>query len=81
MRLNIYKTEDPAAAYALYLSGPNGQKGPIRFEIPADAKADSFVDVDVPVNMDDEWSGIILKKIDNTDAPGPWIDTISVVVD
>ena len=44
------------------------------------AAANSFVTVDVPVDSNQEWSGLTIKKADNSNLPSPWFDTISIVL-
>lgn len=77
IRVKVLKTDEPVAKYGLYV----GKKGPLFLEIPESAKAGEFVDVDVPVEIDDEWNVVVLKKASKDDLPGPWIDSISVLVD
>jgi len=76
IRLRILPSEEPTARYALYV----GKKGPIAIPMPDDAKAGEFVDVDVPIEMEDEWNAIVLKKTTKDDLPGPWIDSIKVLL-
>ncbi len=80
IRLRLYNDGSAAAKYILYISVNGSQKMLKPIVLPADAAVDSFIDVDVDVQADGEWSGIILKKADASTNPGPWIDSISVVL-
>lgn len=79
IRFRIYNDGQPTSTYAVYIN-VDGQKFIKKIEIPADAKANSFVNIDIPVEADAEWSGIFLKKFEKSDKPSPWIDSISVLV-
>jgi hypothetical protein len=79
IRIRVYNDGNPTATYAVYID-VDGQKFIKKLEIPANAKKDAFVNIDIPVNVDAEWSGIFLKKFEKTDKPSPIIDTISVIV-
>lgn len=80
VRIRVFNDGQKTAKYLLYIRTSGGQHmiGPLA--IPADAKENTFVDVDVPVNASDEWSGLVIKKADKSDLPSPWIDTVSVVL-
>ncbi len=80
VRIRVYNTGEPVAGYAVYVSGgPNEPYGKV--SIPADAPANSFVDINIPVALAKESSGIILKKTTKDDLPGPWIDSVSVILE
>ncbi len=79
IRIRVLNTEETTADYAVYLSGgPNEPFG--RLTIPAGTPADEFVDIDIPVSSDKEWSGIVLKKTTTESLPGPWIESVSVLL-
>lgn len=80
VRFKIYVDKTPVAAYGVYIKTENGQKFIKKLEIPEDAKPESFITIDVPVESDVEWSGLILKKFEKSDKPGPWLDTVSIVL-
>ncbi|MFA4943922.1 MAG: hypothetical protein WC789_04395 [Lentisphaeria bacterium] len=80
VRLRIYVDGQKPAKCFLYTSGKDGQNLVGELKVPADAKAGIFVAVDVPVTAKEEWSGLIIKKAEKSDLPGPWIDTVSVVL-
>ena len=79
IRIRVYNDGTPTASYAVYIS-VDGQKFIKKIEIPADAKKNAFINIDIPVEADAEWSGIFLKKFEKNDKPSPWIDSISVLV-
>jgi hypothetical protein len=79
IRVRVLNTGEPTATYALYISG--GSKDSLgKLTIPAATPADTFVDIDIPVSLDKEWSGIVLKKTTSDAHPGPWIESVSVVL-
>jgi hypothetical protein len=80
LRFRIYVDDDAVADFGVYRVSKSGQDFLAKLKIPADAKPKTYVTVDVPVDSKDEWSGITLKKMDNSDKPSPWIDTVSVVL-
>jgi hypothetical protein len=80
VRLRLYVDDQKTAHYSLYTVNKKGQSGIGALKIPADAKAGSFVTVDVPVDAKAEWSGLAIKKTEKSNLPGPWIDTVSVVL-
>ncbi len=80
LRFRVYNDGNPAASYAIYMRDANGQNMVGKLDIPADAKKDSFVDIDLPVTATEEWSGVIVKKAEKSDKPSPWIDTVSAVL-
>jgi hypothetical protein len=79
IRFRIYVDGQDTAKYSAYtlVNGDDVNIGLI--PIPADAKTGSFINADVPVDSQTEWNGVFIKKVEKTDKPGPWIDTISVV--
>ncbi len=80
VRIRIYNTAEPVAGYALYLSGgPNDAYG--QLTVPAGTAPDTFVDVDIPVALAKEWSGIVIKKTTKDALPGPWIESVTVLLD
>jgi hypothetical protein len=80
LRIRIYLDDQPFAEYAAYTINPKGQNMLEKIKLPADAKPNTFVNVDLQVNADAEWSGVAIKKFEKTDKPGPWIDSISIVL-
>ena len=79
IRVCVYNTGEPAADYAIYIAGAS--KDPIgKLVIPRDAPLNSLVDVDVSVDLPQEWSGIILKKFSADTLPSPWIESVSVIL-
>jgi hypothetical protein len=81
LRLNIY-VEDPDQlnSYAAYIKREGQDPLVLRFKLPADAKKDTFVNVDIPVDVPQEWNCVTLKKIVANETPGYWIKTISVIL-
>ena len=80
IRFHIYVDADPIADFGVYRLSPSGQEFLAKLKIPADAKPNTYVTVDVPVDAKEDWSGVALKKMVASDKPGPWIDTVSVVL-
>ena len=80
VRFKIYVDGTDTAAFGVYTDLKAGQNLVTKLQIPADAKKDSFVNVDIPVDSPEEWSGLSLKKFEKSDKPGPWIDSVSVVL-
>lgn len=81
VRVRVYNEAGvKTAKYMLYTNGKAGQSGVGELKLPADAKENTFVNVDVPVNSKDEWSGLVIKKAEKNDLPSPWIDSVSVVI-
>jgi hypothetical protein len=78
VRVRLYVDGQKTAKYALYIHGKNDSVAELK--IPDDAKEKTFVSVDVPVDSDQAWSGLSIKKIETSDLPSPWIDTISIVL-
>ncbi|MDR0534499.1 MAG: hypothetical protein LBH01_11150 [Verrucomicrobiales bacterium] len=81
VRLKLY-VDDPdlTNGYALYIKREGQDPLVSRFKLPADAKKDSSVIVDVPVDVPAEWNCVTLKKILANDKPSYWIESISVVL-
>ncbi len=79
LRFKIY-VEGETSAHSIYIYGENGQVDLAPLKIPADAKQNTFVTVDIPVDYAKEWSGIAVKKTEKSDKPSPWINSISVVL-
>lgn len=80
IRLRIYVDKEPTAAFGVYTHSAEGQELVRKLELPADAKPDTFITVDIPVDAKTEWGGVTLKKFEKSDKPGPWIDQVSVVL-
>ncbi len=80
IRFNVYVDDTPTAEYGVYAHLKSGQTLLNKLTIPADAKKGSIISVDLPVDQPAEWNGILLKKMENSDKPSPWIDSVSVVV-
>jgi hypothetical protein len=80
VRLRIYCDGQKTAKYALYMHGKSDQVWLSELKIPADVKTNSFVTVDVPANATAEWGGLTIKKTEASDAPSPWIDTVSTIL-
>lgn len=80
LRFHIYNDGSDTASYMIYVKDANGQNMLGKLEIPADAKKDAFINVDLPVKASEDWSGVVVKKADKTDKPSPWIDTVSAVL-
>jgi hypothetical protein len=79
IRVRVFNTGETTASYAVYISG--GSKDAVgKLTVPAGTPADSFVDINIPVSLDKEWSGIVLKKTTSDALPGPWIESVSVVL-
>ncbi len=79
LRFRIY-VDGESSSHSIYLYGENGQADLAPLNIPADAKQKSFVNIDIPVDSAKEWSGIAVKKTEKSDKPGPWIDSIKVIL-
>ena len=81
VRLRVYnEAGQKAAKYMLYTRNKEGQNGIGDLKLPADAKENSFVTIDVPVTAKAEWNGLVIKKAEKNDLPSLWIDTVSVVI-
>jgi hypothetical protein len=80
LRLKVYVDDTEPGSYALYVTQPGGDPLIKKLEIPADAKKNAFVTIDVPVDVAKEWNGLALKKIAASDKPGPWIESIQAVL-
>jgi hypothetical protein len=80
-RFKVYVDGSDTADYALYTNAPNAHDTIVgHLLIPADAKKNTFVDVNVPISSTAEWSGLILKKAEVADKPSPWISSVSIVL-
>lgn len=80
LRVKVWVGEEETGSYAFYIKKEGGDPIVKKLEIPADAPKASFVTIEIPVDMPQEWNGLALKKIAASDKPGPWIDSISVVL-
>lgn len=79
VRITVFNTGEPTATYGVYIVG--GSKDPVgKLTIPADAPKDAPVNIDVPVSLPKEWSGITIKKFSADSLPSPWIKSVSVVL-
>ncbi len=79
VRVTAYNTGEATATYGIYIAG--GSKDPIgRLSIPADAPKNALVNIDLPVNLTKEWSGITVKKFTADPLPGLWIQSVSVIL-
>ncbi len=81
IRFKVYNTGEPTGRYIIYIKDDSGQQQLGEFVIPADAPKNEFVNVDFPVNKQNEWAGIIVKKASTDNLPSPWIDSVSVLVE
>ncbi|HBC88492.1 MAG TPA: hypothetical protein DCZ94_16205 [Lentisphaeria bacterium] len=79
IRFRIY-VEGETAAFTVYLHTSSEQVALDPIKIPSAAKQNTFVTVDIPVDSKNEWSGIAVKKTEKSDKPGPWIESVSVVL-
>jgi hypothetical protein len=79
LRVKAYVDDSETASYAFYIKREGADPLVQKLEIPATAAKNSFVTVDIPVDMNMEWNGLALKKIAASDKPSPWIESISVV--
>ncbi len=79
VRVTVFNTGEPTATYGVYIVG--GGKDPVgKLTIPADAAKNAPVNIDIPVNLPKEWSGITIKKFTPDKLPSPWIQSVSVVL-
>ncbi|WP_309385905.1 hypothetical protein [Cerasicoccus frondis] len=81
IRFRVYKSSEPTAEYKVYIQTQSGHAYIGDFVVPEVAAEGNYVDVDLPVSQDGEWSGIVLKKASKDELPSPWIDTVCVLVD
>jgi hypothetical protein len=80
IRFRIYVDGQESALFKPHISISSGHMPVgIVFQVPAYAKAGSFINVDTSVDSPEPWSMIPFKKAEESDKPGPWIDTISVI--
>lgn len=80
IRLRVYVDGQDAAKFSAYLASPEGQVPAGAIQLPEGAKTDSFVNIDIPVDAKKEWGGLAIKKAEQSDKPGPWIDNVSVLL-
>ena len=80
LRVKLFVDDSETADYAFYIKKPSGDPLFEKLQIPADAKKNGFVTIDLPVDLPQEWNGLALKKVAKSDKPSPWIDSISVVL-
>lgn len=79
IRFNVYVDDTATAQYGVYAHLKSGQTFLDKLTIPADAKKNSIVAINIPVDQPEEWNGILLKKMESSDKPSPWIDSVSVI--
>ena len=79
IRAEIFVDETETAPYAFYIKRDSGDPIVKKIEIPADAAKNTFVTIDIPVDHNQEWNGLGLKKIAASQNPGPWIKSITIV--
>jgi len=79
LKVDIYFDGEETAPFAFYIKREGGEPLIKKLELPADAQKDSIVSVEIPVEMEQEWNGVAMKKIAASDKPGPWIQNISIV--
>jgi len=79
IRFKVYVDDGATADYCAYIRTKDGQTNVGKLEIPATAAKNSFVVVDLPVEEQEEWNGLSLKKIDTSDKPSPWIGSVSII--
>jgi len=80
LRFRVYVDGQKASEFGIYAIAGGKQIQVGKLAIPADAKQGSFIDVDVPFEMSEEWSGVAFKKLEDAKASSPWIDSISVIL-
>jgi hypothetical protein len=80
VRFKVWVDGTDTSTFGVYTQLKAGQNLETKLQIPADAKKDSFVNIDVPVSVTEDWSGVTIKKFDKSDKPGPWIDSVSIVL-
>ena len=80
LRFRVYVDGQQASEFGVYIIAGSEQSQAGKLGVPADAKQGSFIDVDIPVDMKGEWSGVAVKKIEESSAPSPWIDSVSVIL-
>jgi hypothetical protein len=79
VRFKVYVDDTTTASYGIYIRVKNESVLITKLAIPADAKKNAFVNVDVPVTQSEEWNGLSLKKMDASTNPSPWIESVSIV--
>ncbi len=80
IRFKVLADSQATADYGVYLVNSAGQSSLGELTVPANAKPGSFVEVDVQVDSQTEWSGVALKKTEQSGDPSPWIESVSVVL-
>jgi len=81
VRVRVYnEAGTKTAKYLLYTRTKADQSMIGEMKLPADAKENTFVNIDVPLTAKEEWSGLVIKKAEKSDLPSLWIDTVSVVL-
>jgi hypothetical protein len=80
IRFHIYVDDTPTSDYGVYVRLKSDAVFLAKLVVPADAPKNAFVDVDVPATETEDWSGLSLKKIQNSSKPSPWIDSVSIVL-
>ncbi len=80
VRFKVYVDDSDTAAFGIYTKSTSEQVLITKLEIPADAKKNAYVTIDVPVDSKEDWSGLILKKMEASDKPSPWIASVSTVL-
>jgi hypothetical protein len=79
LRVKAYVEDGDTAPYAFYIKRDGAEPLVQKLEIPANTAKNTFVTVDIPVDLNNEWNGIALKKIAASDKPSVWIESLSVV--
>lgn len=79
LRVKAFVDDSETAPYAFYIKRDGAEPLVQKLEIPANTAKNTFVTVDIPVDINTEWNGLALKKIAASDKPGPWIESISVI--
>jgi hypothetical protein len=79
VRVRVYVDNTAAAHYGIYVHAL-GDVLQGKLFIPASTKKNTFIDVDVPVESPKEWNGVSLKKMETSNKPSPWIDSVSLVM-
>jgi len=80
LRARFYVDKEPTSQFIFYTISQGEQKWLKKVDMPKDAKPGTFVILDFPVDSATEWNAVALKKFDNCDDPGLWLDYVSVVL-
>lgn len=81
LRIRIFVDDDDPAHFSVYkISATGAHEGVKPIRIPDDAKTGSFISLDISLESAENWSGLALKKTEMTANPGPWIESITVVL-